>query len=258
MMASLALSTVALLAACGGSSTSNNPVASYTTLQVFGDRAGVARGTGNDGSQSLVITPEVTAVVANASTVTASQIDAIQFSDFPIVRTLSTNANLRSGTITTNGITFNVRAVEDLGGEAAIMLAEVPNVTNFLVVAGSQYGGAPTGEFTYSGTMAMGRRVVNPDPEYGSFSMSADFSNQTFTYDGRTISNRVEGSGVLDTTTGRFTTNTLDITTGGVSGIKRGGTMHGQTHGSSAQSVSGVFHTDEISPLYAGAFVGSR
>ena len=255
LKASLALSAVALLAACGGSSTSNNPVASYTTLQVFGDRAGVARGTANNGNQALIITPEVSAVVANASRVTANQIDAIQFSDFPIVRRLETNANLRMGTFTTDSITFNVRVVEDLGGEAAIMLAEVPDFANILVVEGSQYGGAPTGTFTYNGTMAMGRRVVNPDPEYGSFSMSADFSNQTFDYNGTTASNSVVGSGVLNTTNGRFSTDSLDINT---SGVSRTGTMHGQTHGSSAQSVSGVFHTNEIRPLYTGAFVGSR
>ena len=230
-------------------------MASYTTLQVFGDRAGVARGTGNDGSQALIITPEVTAVVANASTVTASQIDDIQISDFPIVRRLETNANLRSGAITTDGITFNVLAVEDLGGEAGIILAEVPNVANIVMVAGSQYGAAPSGTFTYNGTMAMGRRKINASPEYGSFSMSADFSNQTFTYNGTTTSNSVAGSGVLDTTNGRFATNSLVINTGRVS---RTGSMYGQTHGSSAQSVSGVFHTNETEPLYSGAFVGSR
>ena len=74
---SLTLSAVALLAACGGGgSTSNipmvdenpmdgnnpppgnNPGASYTPLgdedDIFGDGAGVARGTANDGSQALI------------------------------------------------------------------------------------------------------------------------------------------------------------------------------------------------------------
>ena len=277
---SLTLSAVALLAACGGGggSTSNipmvdenpmdgnnpppgnNPGASYTPLgdedDIFGDGAGVARGTANDGSQALIITPQVKAVVENAST--ASQIDDLQLSDLPIVRRLETNANLRRGAFRTDGITFNVLAVEDLEGEAVIIQAEVPNVANFLGVEGSQYGAAPTGTFTYNGTMAMGRRVGNAPTEFGSFSMSADFSNQEFTYSGDTTSNSVTGSGFSNTTTGRFTTNTLDITTGGVSGVKREGTMHGQTHGSSAQSVSGVFHTNEINPLYSGAFVGSR
>ena len=285
---SLTLSAVALLAACGGGggSTSNipmvdenpmdgnnpppgdNPGASYIPLgdedDIFGDGAGVARGTANDGSQALIITPQVKAVVENAST--ASQIDDLQLSDLPIVRRLETNANLRRGAFRTNGITFNVRAVEDLGGEAVIILAEVPNLVNFLGVEGSQYGAAPTGTFTYNGTMAMGRRVGNAPTEFGSFSMSADFSNQEFTYRGGTTSNSVTGSGFLNTTTGRFTTDTptgtLTITT---SEVPRPGTMHGQTHGSSAQSVSGVFHTNEIdshtneiNPLYSGAFVGSR
>ena len=272
---SLTLSAVALLAACGGGggSTSNIPMvdenpmdgdnlgASYTPLgeedDIFGDGAGVARGTANDGSQALIITPQVKAVVENAST--ASQIDDLQLSDLPIVQRLETNANLRRGAFRTDGITFNVLAVEDLEGEAVIIQAEVPNVTNFLGVEGSQYGAAPTGTFTYNGTIAMGRRVGNASTDFGSFSMSADFSNQEFTYRGDTTSNSVTGSGFLNTTTGRFTTDTptgtLTITT---SGVPRPGTMHGQTHGSSAQSVSGVFHTNEINPLYSGAFVGSR
>ena len=150
---------------------------------------------------------------------------------------------------------FNVLAIEDLGGEAAIIQVAVPNVANFLGVEGSQYGAEPTGTFTYNGTMAMGRRVGNASTDFGSFSMSADFSNQSFTYNGTTTSNRVVGSGFLDTTNGQFTTDTLTITTGEV---PRPGTMYGQTHGSSAQSVSGVFHTNENSPLYTGAFVGSR
>jgi hypothetical protein len=251
----LSLSAIALLTACGGGATSNNPVASYTTLQVFNDGAGVARGTGNDGSQALVITPDVTEVVAEANTVTGSDIAGLQVSDFAIVQSLGTNANLRSGALTTNGVTMNILAVEDLGGEAGIILAEIPNYASIVMVTGTQYGSAPSGTFTYSGTMGMGPRTTNATAELGSFTMSANFSNQTFTYNGTTTSNSVSGSGVLDTTNGRFATNSLAINTNNVS---RTGTMYGQMHGSTAKSVSGVFNTNETSPFYTGAFVGSR
>ena len=43
-------------------------------------------------------------------------------SDFPVVQNLATNANLRQGAVTIEGIAANVTIVEDLGGDASLIL----------------------------------------------------------------------------------------------------------------------------------------
>ena len=112
------------------------------------------------------------------------------------------------------------------------------------------------GTHSYSGTLATGVRILNdPQLELGHFTLTADFGRKTYTFTGETYSDTIEGAGVLNTATGAFLTTNMQMTT---SGTSRAATMYGQFHGASAQSVAGVFHSNEASPEYAGAFVGSR
>lgn len=261
----LATTAVMVLTACGGTSiggggdssatSSNQQLANYSTLKVFTDGAGVARGLGVDGSHALVITPDVTLVVKESNSVTESDLDRLEFSDFPIVQQLATNANVRVGAYTVDGITANVTAIEDLGGEAGLFLIDIPNYGNLIMAAGTNYRSSPLGVHSYNGTVGIGRRSINSNPELGAFTLSADFTNSNFSYNGSTTSNTISATGLVDIPNGRFTTNSMTLNT---SGIQRTGTMYGQFHGTAAASVSGVFHTSEANPVFIGAFVGSR
>ena len=250
----LATTAVLALAACGGSSTGSS-VASYTALKVFSDGAGVGRGVDADGNQLLFISPDINQVVAEANRVTENDLANVQLSDFPVVEQLSTNANRRDGTFTFNGVTANVIAIEDLGGEAGIIYFEIPNTANLAMATGTKLGSLPSGNFLYAGTLVTGLRDIDPILENGSFQMTTNFDTGTFTFSGSTLSDTVNGSGFINTSSGQLSSNQITMNT---SGENRSATMYGQFHGSSAQSVSGVFHSNESNPAYAGAFVGSR
>lgn len=262
-----ALPAVGLLAACGGSSTSVTPTASFTTLNAFSDGAGVGRGVASDGTEAVFIAPAIAEVVATANKTADTPVDDIQFSDFAVVQTLPT-AVVREGTITLEGQVANVLIVEDNGGEAGVIYLEFPGLANAVFATGSAFGTAPNGEFTYNGVHIVGERGLGKRIDKGNFTLTADFNNKTFDYTGTTgismqsgngtittVNSSLKGSGTIDTANGRFTSSNLSSN---VYGSTNTASMYGQLHGTSSESVSGVFHTNESDPTYAGAFVGSR
>lgn len=258
----IAVPCLALLAACNGTSdvsetypTIDVSETSFNTLKVFSDGVGVAKGRESNGTQTLVIAPDIALVVQEANNATQEDIASVRVSDFPVVQALSTNANLRQGTMTSSGVVFNATAIEDLGGEAGLVLLEIPNQYSAAFATGTALTGTPVGSHTYNGTMTMGARSVNPNQELGSFSMTADFNASSYTFSGSTSNNSLSGSGVIDAQSGTFNSNNLSASTNGTS---RTATMYGQLHGNAATSVSGLFHTNESSAYYAGGFVGSR
>lgn len=256
----LALPAVGLLAACGGSSTSSSgsittppPTVNFTTLRAFSDGAGVGRGVASDGTETVFIAPDIAEVVSIANQSAANPVDDIQFSDFAVVQTLPT-AVVRSGTVTIEGEVANVLIVEDNSGEAGLVYLEFPGFADAVFASGSAFGTAPNGTFTYNGVHIIGDRFLG-GAEDGSFTLTADFTNRTFDYSGATASSTLIGSGTIDTTNGRFASSNLSSN---VLGSTNTASMYGQMHGSSAQAVSGVFHTNESDPRFGGAFVGNR
>lgn len=253
----LATTAALALTACGGGSSgvSNNPTVNFTTVKQFSDGGGVATGVRSDGARSVFLAPEIADVVAAANSVTQNDIDGIVSSDFPIVQQLGTNANIRQGAMTIQGTVVNVTIFEDLGGNSEIELQEIPNFGNQLLAKGTPLGTIPSGTFVYNGTLGTGFRSVNPQIEFGSFSMSANFNAGTFTFNGSTLSDTLAGNGFVNVTNGSLASSNLNLTT---SGTQRTATMYGNFHGGTAQGVSGIFHSNEASPLFSGGFVGSR
>lgn len=248
----LAAPCLAMLAACGGGSTGST---SFQTLSLLPNGDGVARGVTATGEEALIYSPEISEVIAAANAASSSSIANVTASDFPVT-SLSGNVRVRSGTMTSDGVTLNVTAVEDLRTtETAVVFLEMPaGYNDVTLVTGTAYSNAPSGTYTYSGTqMTTANNRIAPDST-GSFTMSANFAQETFQYSGSSGGVGVTGSGVLDTANGRFATSNLNVTSGGSS---NSGTMHGLMHGSGATSTSGVFHTAGSSPL-TGAFIGSR
>jgi hypothetical protein len=242
------------LSACGGGGGST-PVVSFSTVTLFSDGAGVGLGENTtQNTQMVFISPDIVDVVAAANQSANSGITSIDSSSFGVSGTTAT-ATIRSGTITSGGVTFNVTAYEDNGGEATALLLEVPSVANLVLTSGTPFTGTPSGTFTYNGLHAIGRRGVIAAPELGSFSMSANFSNNTYSYSGTTTNSSLSGSGILNTSSGRFASSsmTLNAPLGTYTA-----TQYGLFHGTNATSVSGVYHSNDTNPDYAGAFVGSR
>ena len=248
-----AITSIGVLCACGGSSTSGNVTARYTTLKAFSDGAGVARGVTTEGQEAVFILPEVQSFVAEANANPNIDPDNDDFDNLPVVSNLP-YADVRGGTVNIDGVSAQVIIVEDKGGDAELLYAYVPGAGDLIGATGSAYGSAPNGTFEYNGTHAIGRRSTAAT-EVGTFAMSADFNNKTFDYSGGTTNSSLTGGGTINTTSGRFSSDDLASTVGTETSTA---TMYGQFHGSSAQSTSGVFHTNESDPTFAGGFAGSR
>lgn len=256
--ASLAVFSCVLLAACGGggSGVTNDPSVSFSTVKAFSDNAGVARIVSSDGIQGYVIVPDVALTVSTANSLSADDLANVQVSDFQVVQVLNSNANLRQGAITVEGVVLNITAVEDLGREAAAFVMEIPDYANALIVNGTQPTNIPAGTYQYQGTLGTGvRNVNNIQPELGTFTLNANFSEQSFSINGSTLSDSLSGSGVINNSSGTINANNLVLTT---SGNNRTASLYGQFHGNAASSVSGVLHSNENNPNYAGFIVGSR
>jgi len=242
-----------LLSACGGGGTSG---VSYTTLSVLGNGDGIARGITDTGEEALFYSPYVVDVVAGANAATSTDIANVKASDFPIISRVG-NVQTRKGTMTSNGVTVNITAIEDTrADEAGIIFMEAAAGYNDLtMVTGAKYSNAPSGTHTYNGTQAVTSRYATAPSSTGPFTMSANFTNKTFSYSGNSGGVSVSGTGVIDTDTGRYATNGLTVSSGTTN---YGGTMHGLLHGSGATATTGVFHSSGSSPAYTGGFVGSR
>ena len=253
----LATTAVLALAACGGSGdgTAANPTVSFTTAKQFADGGGVATGVRSDGARSVFISPDIAEVVQAANSTSQEDLTDINRSDFPIVQVLPSNANMRQGAMTVDGIVFNVTVFEDLGDNSQVALLEIPNSANAIISGGSPLGTIPTGGFTYSGTLGTGLRDIDPQIELGNFTMNTNFNNGTFSFNGSTLSDTLVGNGFIDVNNGSLSSNNLSLTT---SGTSRTATMYGNFHGGSAQGVSGLFHSNEANPTHSGGFAGSR
>jgi hypothetical protein len=261
----IAINMLFVLGACGGgggSSSSSSPVVTASSLKVFEDGAGVAvlQGVSN-GRKVLILSPVITDVVASASSLTSVPSGG----NYSLTASGNTaTATIKTGTYTSDGITGNITEYTDNGGEAAIMLLEVPSVLNAVYAGGSTLNGTPSGTYTYSGLHAFGRRAVGVTPELGSFSMSANFTNGTFSYSGTTASSSLTGSGAIDASAGQFTSTQMTLTAPtlpagwAVGTTNYSASLYGLLHGTNASAVSGVYHSNDTYPDYAGAFVGAR
>lgn len=249
----LTIPVVLLVAACGGGGGGDSASVNFTTLKAFSDSAGVGRGVASDGTETVFIAPDIAEVVASANASSDVPLDDIQFSDFAITQTLET-AVVREGTVTIEGEVANVLIVEDNSGEAGLVYLEFPGFADAVFASGSAFGTAPNGTFTYNGVHVIADRF-NGGAEDGNFTLTANFNNRTFNYNGGTLNSSLTGNGVIDTANGRFSSGSLVSNAGSDVGTA---SMYGQLHGNAAQSVSGVFHTNESDPFYGGAFVGSR
>jgi len=249
------LITLPLLTACGATAPTTS-VVTYTTLSVFSDGGGVFRGLGNDTGKTLIgITPDVANVVASANDAASSDSPSgIDPSTFALVSSNSLGT-IRQGSLTVGSTAVNVTVYENIGETSALLYLAVPSDGSQLLALGDELSGLPTGTFRYTGQQTLGVRTSGSSPEVGSFALDANFDSNTFIYSGVTDNTTLGGSGVIDSSSGRLASTALALTTpiGNYTA-----TMHGLFQGASAAGVTGVYHTNDTNPDFAGGFVGSR
>jgi hypothetical protein len=246
--ASFVLST---LSACGGGDGGGGVTLSATALNVFNDGAGVGRVVRSNGSEFVYIGPNIVADV-NATN-GSSSVTPIDITLYPIV-SQSNGYNFRQGTSTENGLTVNVIVAEKIGSGTASIAYIYNNSADAIAAGGGSFNSAPSGSHTYSGMYLAGGRYSS-FAEIGSLSMTANFSNNTFSINGTSTNSSLTGTGFIDPANGRISSANLTFTK---SGSSYGATTMGNLSGNGATDVSGVFYTNDTNPDYAGAYAGSR
>jgi hypothetical protein len=234
------------LAGCGGSSNLTN----VSLTKVFPDRAGIITGSYANGSKVAAVWPDAAATVVESNKNTSSNMQA---SSFPIVGSYSTG-KVRSGAITDGRFSANITVYEDSSGDAVLFYADEPGSYNGVMGIVAPYT-APTGTFSYSGLFAAADRTYSSSLETGSFTMSANFSAKTVVFNGQTTSYLLTGNATLDSDTGTFNSNTFRFED---ANYYYEASIYGLMGGNGATATSGVFHTNDYSVDYAGAFVGQR
>jgi hypothetical protein len=253
------ISCIALLSACGGSSTptttGTSTGAGWSSLTTFSDRAGIARGIQNDGRQALVFSEEIALLVKGVND-GPGQIDSINISDQPITATTQ-YSNIREGTISGGGFTFNTVESEDKkSGTKISYLFEPTSGEAVFGVIGETYGRAPTGSFGYNGTYFVGSRL-EALTQLGEVRLVGNFSNDTITIEGASANTRLSGTAIVDTENGRFASSSLTFTSPYNSTYSA--STRGLLHGGNSEAASGLFYTTNASsPDYVGAFAASR
>ena len=247
------------LSACGGGGGGGSATfASFSALSVLQDGSGVARGRAQDGERALIYGPEISEIVSGANNPNGddTSIADIDSGDFPVLQSTS-SYKLLGGTVSSGSYIFNIKAIENTSTtNAGLVFLEVPGYTDMIMAVGAQYSNPPaSGVYTYNGTQTSNSRSIVAPGSIGIFTLSVDFSARNFSYSGSSGSLSLNASGVLDNANGFFASSNADVRVGATSYT---GVIHGQLHGSSATSTSGVFHTTDYRPDYSGGFVGSR
>jgi len=230
------------------------------TLKVFSDDAGIAKIVDPDtGLKAYFLGPEAAGFVAEINANDGNADDIIQ-SSFPITNSSLPHADIRSGTISSGGVTSNVTVFEDRTAEAAVFYVDIPAASaNFALSLGSELTSIPAGTFNYVGTFGIANRSSGTQ-DVGTFNLTADFDNGLVTsYTGttsNTYTTNLSGTNLpMNTSTGEFSASNLTLTVGGYSGTA---TLYGAFSDDAAAGVHGVYASNEADPTYGGAFAGHK
>ena len=241
------------LSACGGGG--KPVVTSFNAVKLFSDGAGVGRATSSDGERAYFISPDIVDLVYFANFEDDSALDDdIDIQNYPLEAQVF-GYDFRSGV--ENGITISgwYKTGSYKGADASVVFM-FPPIGDQIILAGvSELKGAPTGTYSYNGIYTVHDRAYDFD-EGGLVSISANFSNKTFTINASSPTTQLTGSGFLDINSGQISSTMLNFVETGVWSSKA--SLLGAVGGRNGSAVSGVWHTNESSPEYEGSFIGHR
>lgn len=286
--ATLTISAVALLVACGGGSsgTNNNPTTpsnqppviiseepapgtspNVTTLKTYNDGSGVLSSEGIDlGGANLS-----NMIISSTDVAAATEIVSGALSLTVVPGTSETNGTLyfvqRTGT-SSNGSSLIVNSfgesLNQSGSEYASVSATLVNNSDIAInSAGTVIDDVPSGNFSYTGN-AIFLKVADGSGADGTFSMQANFNSSTAaiaaTMPATDTSPQYFFSAndiIINPINGNFSSSNALI--GESNGNSQNSTIHGYFAGTNAIGVHGVLYPNSTNNgLYLGAFYGSR
>ena len=164
-----------------------------------------------------------------------------------------------SGATTVNGVTISIEYYLDDEGDVFAVYLDGSSITSSAIAGGHKVSGIPvTGTATYTGANFFGNRD-GTNIEDGTFTMTANFANESATISGSTDSTSFSGTGLaIDTSSGKFEGTGLTITLSGNTTLN--GFIHGNFHGVGAVGVTGLYFGGTLSnnPSHAGAIAGKK
>ena len=194
------------------------------------------------------------------------------------VSSTSGAVTVRTGTAVVGVVTINVTVVQDsrVPNSHAVHMETTENLVNTVgAFGGPKYTNAPTtGSFTYTGTQITNSTSSQTPASTGSFTMLANFSDETFEYNGTSGSVTVEAKGnmfgdeILPSGEakefGHFRANSLDESDPEIGyednnyGLVNGayGYIYGQFSADSAAEVAGTIYSRDASIV--GTFIGGN
>ena len=260
------LLSLIMLAACGGGGGGSGGGVELqirtTTLDVFADFSGIAEydlNAEDEQERGYFISPQIVAL--------ANEVNGSSFiNDDDDDEVITNIQNLNNGTVLYEGyedsddetILFTQITTDD-GSTGVEQFVYNSIVGSFFDSFGARFASVPAGVHIYSGTQLSSARSGVSETAYGPFTLTADFSSERYSYNGTSAGTReqhsLSGSGDINIVNGSFYSDDMVFHDGS---LNRTATQYGHLHGDQAETVSGLFHTNEANPVYGGGFVGSR
>lgn len=260
--ATLAVSTAALLAACGGGSsgTNNEPTVQVgqqiqsgtlelTVDRVYSNGAAVASFNNQNGSGHSY-TSNPSGIASDSGSTVGNGTVAGNRTDRPVTATVDNEAQVGTRYFLT---------LEGGSGYAASQIrrdVDGPNVN--LAAFGSTLTNIPTGTVTYgNGTDDAAFIHVNGETVQLPFTFTANLSAGTATLSANNGTHSINATSIsIDATTGRFYGTSAQV---GAVGSLMDANVSGGLFGTDGMGVGGiVYSTDQAAPSVSANFVGSR
>ncbi|MGI9229247.1 MAG: transferrin-binding protein-like solute binding protein [Gammaproteobacteria bacterium] len=271
---------LSMLTACGGGGSGGTsavrpPPPPTSIIEQFSDGFGIVQIDTSTGGTEVrgKITDEVVEVADSAAQAELFRLaneDIVGYTNGnitlrPALRAVASTSRVTGGNLYEFSTVVNGQSVDTLifidDDESVGILYGAIDGQAGLYTFGEQVSAIPTGQHTYRGFNAIGRRqesVTSAELD-GSFSMNVNFDQASVTsLSARTTTSSVTGTNIpINMNQGTFT-GAISLDGAYVGGSALEGTVYGDFHGAGASEVSGVYHEDATNPAYIGVFAGSR
>jgi hypothetical protein len=250
------------VASCGGGGDSGGIAkikTTATTLVTLSNGQGVGRIIGEN-KIGFIYSPEISTVIRDinnqSNNESSSSIADIDPNNFPVISTTPIS-ELRRGVLESDGTSLNVSLLNSKSTEDAFgAYIQMPNDADAIMMIGDSPTNIPLGGVVqYRGVFTQNARSVIAPGQIGSFIIEVNYDSKTFKINAGTSSLTLSGSGLINTSTGLFASAAVAVA---VNGLNYSSSLYGNLNGERANTISGVFYTNDNIPDYSGSFIGSR
>lgn len=252
---------ILILTGCGGGS---DVQTTYTAVRVFEDDSGIIKGVYRDRETNevgYIIAPNAVEFVniLNSQNDDEDDQQSPKISDFPIIGKLN-EYTIHEGYYDGLDTLFIIQTeaspdtFDDI--EHGIVYYSQDDVYIF-GTSTLQPGKLPKGTHVYSGVFTA-RDSRYPDwADIGVMDITANFSSNSFSIEAESEITQITGSGFIDNNSGQISSNTLQLNDYELE-EQRDVSLLGSLGGQDSELVSGVWHTNEDTPIMSGAFAGHK